>query len=287
MITAMPRIAIAMHDFDGAVRLFRDVLGMPVADISARSSASLGARLAICVPAGGSNIELMAPADPRAPLAQSLAKFLDRRGQGLFALMLEAPDPDAEATVLAARGLGVLPLMPGAAGRDVHPKSTCGVLIRVYPVDSFVPEADQVRISEGGALGLSGIMRVIIAVEDIGRAAAIYGAQFGIATQPPVEDEVRGVHCAVSLPPAGGSIELTAVVSEGRQYGAAIAAHLSEFGEGMFAIVLQAADPWAVAETLRGRGIRCERFVDQEIVAVDRAQTFGARILVEPARLRR
>ena len=53
----------------------------------------------MCVPPGGSNIELMAPADPAAPLSQALrSTFLDRRGEGLYALMLEAPDPDAEAS---------------------------------------------------------------------------------------------------------------------------------------------------------------------------------------------
>ena len=57
MITGMPRIAIAVHDFDATVATFRDHLGMPVLDISESSVKSLGAKLAMCVPAGGSNIE--------------------------------------------------------------------------------------------------------------------------------------------------------------------------------------------------------------------------------------
>ena len=52
---------------------------------------------------------------------------------------------------LAARGLRIMPLMPGAFGRDVHPSSTHGVLIRVYPVDSFKSryqgEPDRRRLS--------------------------------------------------------------------------------------------------------------------------------------------
>ena len=140
MITGMPRIAIAVQDFPAIISLFRDKLGMPVLDISDSSVASLGASLAMCVPEGGSNIELMSPADPTAPLSQSLQRFLDRRGEGLFALMLEAPNPNAEAEDLIGRGLNVLPLMAGAGGRDVHPNSTHGVLIRVYPVNSFQGE---------------------------------------------------------------------------------------------------------------------------------------------------
>jgi len=141
VITGMPRIAIAVRDIDKAIATFRDALDMPVIDISATSVPRLGARLAMCVPVGGSNIELMSPAAASEPLSESLRRFLDRRGEGLFALMLEAPVPDEEAVSLASRGLRVLPLMAGAGGRDIHPASTHGVLIRVYPVNSFTGEA--------------------------------------------------------------------------------------------------------------------------------------------------
>ena len=57
MITAMPRIAIVMHDFDLAVATFRDCFGMPVADFSRRTVPGLGAHVAMCVPEGGSNID--------------------------------------------------------------------------------------------------------------------------------------------------------------------------------------------------------------------------------------
>src|SRR5947209_2156379 len=112
MITSMPRIAIAVEHFDAAVATFRDVFGMPVVDHSHHTVPALGAHIAMCVPAGGSNVELMAPATPGLPLSEALQKFLDRRGQGPYALMLEAPDPDVEAEALASRGLDVLGLMP-------------------------------------------------------------------------------------------------------------------------------------------------------------------------------
>jgi hypothetical protein len=43
---------------------FRDILGMPIVDLSEKSVVSLGAKVAMCVPEGGSYIELMSPADP-------------------------------------------------------------------------------------------------------------------------------------------------------------------------------------------------------------------------------
>ena len=133
MITAMPRIAIAVKDFEAALATFQDQMGMHVLDFSPETVPSLGAHVGMCQPAGGSNIELMAPSNPDEPLSQALQKFLDRRGEGIYAMMLESADPNAEAEILLEKGVKVLPLMRGAGGRDIHPSSTHGVLIRIYP----------------------------------------------------------------------------------------------------------------------------------------------------------
>lgn len=250
MITAMPRIAIAMHDFAGAVHTFREVFGLPVVDFSERTVPGLGAHVGMCVPDGGSNIELMAPADPTKPLSQALQKFLDRRGDGLYALMLEAPDPDAEAVGLAERGLEVLPLMAGAGGRDVHPRSTHGVLIRVYPNGSVGDQGPQ----EQREPGLSGIVRTVLATADAAVAAAAYGHGFGLPVDPVREDPERGVLSAVVRPPKGGVIELVSAVDTSRPYAAEIERFVKEQGGGLYALALSASDPAAAAAVLRTRG---------------------------------
>ena len=259
MITAMPRIAIAAGDFEAMIETFGNRFGMPLVDLSDSSVVSLGARLAMCVPEGGSNIELMSPADPEAPLAQSLHRFLDRRGEGLFALMLEAPDPDAEAAGLERRGLNVLPLMAGAAGRDVHPRSTCGVLVRIYPVNSFVPEPARIRQSPSPS-DLSGIVRVIVVVHDLLRARNVWGEGFGLPAGEPVEDAERGITSIVVTPPAGGVIELVSVTDAGRPFARSVGAQLERRGEGLHALVLNSREGPS-RET----------------------EAFGARILIEAA----
>ncbi len=276
MITAMPRIAIAVHDFPKAIALFRDQLGMPVIDFSANSVDSLGARLAMCVPEGGSNIEIMSPANPAAPLSQSLTRFLDRRGEGLFALMLEAPDPNAEADVLLRRGLNVLPLMAGAGGRDIHPKSTHGVLIRVYPVNSFSQR--QARSDQG--LILSGISRVIIAVRDLDHAMEIYRDQLGLATDPAHDDPIRGIRGAICRPPGSGTIKLVSVVDEEQPFAATITRFLAEQGEGMFALMLQARDLASTTKTLGSRKLETTTS-DEDSIELPIDTTFGARIRIE------
>ena len=280
MITGMPRIAIAVHDFDATVATFRDQLGMPVLDISESSVKSLGAKLAMCVPAGGSNIELMSPADPEAPLSQSLKKFLDRRGDGLFALMLESPNPNEEAESISGHGLNVLPLMAGAGGRDIHPRSTHGVLIRVYPVNSFQGEAPSGKDDESS--GLSGITRVIIAAEDFDDAVSVYGTKLGMDIDAPTVDVARGVASALCHPPSGGAIELVSVVDVSRPFAKSIAEFLKGRGEGMYCLVLQATDPKATATILAQRGLEVATANDSaDAVEVARSDTYGALLRIE------
>ncbi len=274
MITGMPRIAIAVHDFDKTVGIFRDLLGMPVIDFAESSVESLGAKLAMCVPEGGSNIELMSPAVPEAPLSQSLSRFLDGRGEGLFALMMEAPNPDLEADDLLERGLNVLPLMEGAGGRDVHPNSTHGVLVRVYPVDSFKGEAE-----EAGSGDLSGIERVIIAVNDLDHAVAVYGDMFALGMSAVKTDEDRGVRYAICTPPTGGLIELVSVADETRAFAASIGEFLERGKEGMYALVLKTPNLQSAIEKLISNGINVRDSTDSaDVKEVD--MDFGVRIRI-------
>ncbi|MEZ0174348.1 MAG: VOC family protein [Candidatus Reddybacter sp.] len=281
MITGMPRIAIAVHDYPAVVSLFRDKFGMPVIDLSKSSTAEYGAALGMCVPEGGSNIELMSPVHMDTPLSKSLQGFLDRRGQGLFALMLEAPLPDDEAEALAQRGLNVMPLMPGAFGRDVHPSSTHGVLIRVYPMDSFATKYKG-PVDKRDGPRVSGISRVMIAVEDLDHAIEAYGTQFNMAMDATLLDAERGVRAAICRPASGGVIELVAVDDGTRPFAKAIAEFLENRREGMYALVLQTSDVPATQKMLVERGLDVNISADSpDVLEVDQQATFGALIRIE------
>jgi catechol 2,3-dioxygenase-like lactoylglutathione lyase family enzyme len=281
MISGMPRFAIAVRDFPSVVSVFREQLGMPVVDLSADSIGSLGAALAVCVPEGGSNIEIMSPGNPEAPLSQSVQRFLDRRGEGHFALMLEAADPDLEAEGLSRRGLNVLPRMEGAGGRDVHPNSTHGVLIRVYPTDSFTGR-DPDHIEGPNPPGLSGIERVLVAVRDLAAAVASYGEKFALEVREPVEDRERGVRSAICTPPSGGEIELLAVRDSDCVFARSIEQFLEAKGEGAYALVLQSRNLQQTADALAARGVDVSEVEGLEsILEIDRSVTCGARFWIE------
>jgi len=253
MITALPRIAIAMPaaEYDDAVECFRSVFGMPVDDYSSWTVPDLGAHVGMCQPAPGSNVELMAPSDPEAPLSQALQRFLDRRGTGIYALMLEAPSPDDEAERLSMRGMNVLPLMAGAGGRDVHPNSTHGVLIRVYPDGSVEQPIDPISESPH----LSGIVRAIVAVDDAAAAAKTWGFGLGLQATEAAPDAERGVLVATAQAPTGATVELVSPADSSRPFGAEIERRLMERGQGIAALVLEAEDPVAATVTLGGRGL--------------------------------
>ena len=273
MISAMPRIAIATttEGFGPAIELFRDAFAMPVTDLTDSTVASLGAHVGMCQPVGGSNIELMAPATPGLPLSDAIQKTIDRRGEGFYALMLEAPDPDAEAEELLERGVEVLPLMAGAGGRDIHPRSTHGVLIRVYPDGSVAQPAEPGT----GLAGLSGIVRAVVATGDAAKAAQAYGEGLGLTVDDPVVDGERGVRSVIVTPPAGGRIELVSAIEPARPFGAAIGRAVEERGEGLYAIVLEADDRAAALAGLADRGLAVGGPGDNETTVL------GARILIE------
>ncbi len=234
MITSMPRIAIAVNDFEQALTTFRDEMGMHVLDFSPETVPSLGAHVGMCQPTGGSNIELMAPSNPDQPLSQTLQKFLDRRGEAIYAMMLESPDPNAEAEILLKRGVKVLPLMRGACGRDIHPSSTHGVLIRIYP-DSSVAQPDNPSSSTPH---YTGIQKVVIATRDASIAGDVYANGLGLAADSPKVDAEGGVLSCIIRPPKGGVIELISPVDTSQDTAQKLESFLNDKGEGICALVL-------------------------------------------------
>jgi len=269
VITALPRIAIAVRSLPAALAVFREGFGIPVVDLSTGPAASLGAGIALGVAPGASNLELMAPVDPSAPLAVALQRFLDRRGEGLYALMLEAPVPDDEAETLRGRGVEVLELMPGAGGRDIHPRSTHGVLVRVYPERSasYPAEASQ-------APGLSGIQAAIVAVRDAERAAQAWGHGLGLTVTEPADDPRRGVRVITCRAPHGADVELTSVIDPSRAFAQDLDRWLTEGPGGLYGLVLHAADPAVALDALEGRGLCVAREPEPSVIA------FGTRFLL-------
>jgi methylmalonyl-CoA epimerase len=131
----MPRridhVAIIVRNIEQALQFYRDTLGIVPSAIKDVPSEQV--RIAF-LPLGGpqgSEIELVEPTSADS----SLAKFLEKRGEGLHHICLEVDDIDAALQEMQGKGAPVLDTQPrvAAEGRAIflHPKGTNGVLLEL------------------------------------------------------------------------------------------------------------------------------------------------------------
>lgn len=130
MPKSIHHVAIVVRDLDEALAFYRDALGMEVSD--RRQVPEEEVEIAF-LSAGQAEIELVQPLTEEG----GIARFLQKRGEGLHHICLALDDVDTAMSQLAAAGARVLGEEP-QAGADgtryvfVHPESAHGVLIELY-----------------------------------------------------------------------------------------------------------------------------------------------------------
>jgi methylmalonyl-CoA/ethylmalonyl-CoA epimerase len=130
-VLRMDHVAIVVQSLDASLAFYRDALGMMPSKIL--DFPSEGVKIAF-IPVGGSSgteVELLEPTDR----TTGVARFLEKRGQGLHHICLEVPDIERALDDLRADGIAVLDAKPRqtAEGRGVfiHPKAASGVLLEL------------------------------------------------------------------------------------------------------------------------------------------------------------
>ena len=121
-------LGIAVRSIDHALEFYRDQLGLTV---SLRETVTAEKVHAAMLPVGESRIELLEAAAPDSVIA----KFIEKRGEGLHHVALTVPDLNAAVDRLKASGARLLnEPRPGAGGHlyvFIHPSSTGGVLVEL------------------------------------------------------------------------------------------------------------------------------------------------------------
>ena len=131
MLTRIDHIGLAVHDLEAAIAFYENTFGMRV--VHQEVNEEQGVREAmLAVGDSGSCIQLLAPLTPDS----TIAKFLDRSGEGIQQVAYGVDDIDAASAELRARGLRLLYDAPrrGTAGSRVnfvHPKDAGGVLVEL------------------------------------------------------------------------------------------------------------------------------------------------------------
>lgn len=128
MIRKVAHIAIAVKSIEDALPFYTHALGMPLPRIEFLSQE--GVKIAF-LPIGGTEIELLEPVDPQG----AVARFLERRGEGMHHICLEVDNLQAELASLAAKGVDLIDREPrqGAQGKVafLHPRAANGVLVEL------------------------------------------------------------------------------------------------------------------------------------------------------------
>ena len=129
MLKKIHHIAVAVDNLDEAAKFYQDGLGLDLTGIEVVSAQKTKVGF---FRIGGSNIELVQPAEPDSPLH----KFLKTKGQGMHHVCFEVDDIEAEIKLLLEKGATMIDQKPRPGAHNsrvafVHPKSSSGVLIEL------------------------------------------------------------------------------------------------------------------------------------------------------------
>jgi methylmalonyl-CoA/ethylmalonyl-CoA epimerase len=129
MIKRINHIGVAVKNLGLSAELFNTLFEQPQPHTEAVPEQK--ATIAF-YPIGATSIELIESTAPDS----SIAKFIDKRGEGIHHLCLEVDDIKAEINRLTEKGFQFVNAEPSAGGDGywvafLHPKSTNGVLIEL------------------------------------------------------------------------------------------------------------------------------------------------------------
>ena len=130
-VRRIDHVAIVVRDLDASLRFYRDMLGIVPSRILDFPRESVKIAFLPLGGPGGSEIELLEPTSAET----GVARFLEKRGEGLHHICLEVEDIERALSELQAAGAPLLDTTPRptAEGRGIfiHPKGTSGVLLEL------------------------------------------------------------------------------------------------------------------------------------------------------------
>jgi methylmalonyl-CoA/ethylmalonyl-CoA epimerase len=129
MLGRIDHVGVAVEDMDGALALYRDTLGMPLAHRETVEEQGVEAAL---LDVGDAHVELLSPLGPET----AVGKYLAKRGPGIHHVAYAVSDIEAELERLRGAGLRLIDETPRVGIRNsrvafVHPAAVGGVLTEI------------------------------------------------------------------------------------------------------------------------------------------------------------
>jgi methylmalonyl-CoA/ethylmalonyl-CoA epimerase len=234
MLTRLHHVGLVVRRLEDGLALWQDLLGLRVSKQA--TVRDQGVRAAL-LPIGRSEIELLEPVDPEG----AVAKFLERRGEGLHHVCFETPDVAAELGAVRDAGLPLIDEAPrpGLAGMIcfLHPKGTRGVLVELATPPASEPHAP--APDRGPLMGLA-LQEVTARSREAVSAAELFAARLGLAPAP----THAGAGCVAAAVEVGG-VRLCFVSADPRSAApeaAALRAQVDAAGEGLAGLTLEVHD---------------------------------------------
>lgn len=128
MVTRIAHIGIATHSVEDAARFYR-LLGLEVDSVEVHPDQSVKAAM---LKVGDSALELLEATDD----GSAVARFIDKRGEGIHHITFEVDDLESELSKLRAQKIRLINEKPvegveGSLVAFVHPGSAGGVLVEL------------------------------------------------------------------------------------------------------------------------------------------------------------
>jgi len=248
MFAGVNHVAVAVRTAGEALRFYHEVLGLPVGHQA--TVEDQGVR-AVLLPVGDDEIELLEPTNP----AGGVARFLEKKGEGIHHLCVETRDVAAALARLKAANLPVIDQAPrqGLAGTIafLHPGACHGVLVEMAQPPEAAHHALQATPAASG-IRATRINTIYVVAKDMAAAAENYAKHFDATVTAPARDASFGaMRTMVQI----GTSRLT-LLDAGEI--AAVAADDPFVGhrrEGVLGFCLGVEDFAAAEAYLKGKGI--------------------------------
>jgi methylmalonyl-CoA/ethylmalonyl-CoA epimerase len=248
MFAGINHVAVVVRTVGEALRFYHEVLGLPVGQQATVADQGVHAAL---LPVGDDEIELLEPTNP----AGGVARFLEKKGEGVHHLCLETQDVAAALARVKAANLPVIDQAPrkGLAGTIafLHPGACHGVLVEMAqpPEDAH---HDQKAKPAASGIRATRINTIYVVAKDIAAAADNYAKHFDAVVTGPARNAGFGAAQAVVQI---GTSRLTLLDAGEITAAAADDPFVGTRREGVLGVCLGVEDFAAAQGYLNGKGI--------------------------------
>ena len=245
MFAGINHVAVVVRNVDEALRFYHEALGLPVGHRATVADQGVHAAL---LPVGEDEIELLEPTNP----AGGVARFLEKKGEGIHHLCVETREVAAALARVKAANLPVIDQAPrqGLAGTIafLHPGACHGVLVEM----AQPPQAAHHTPLAGSGIRATRINTIYVVTKDLTAAAENYAKNFDATVTGPARDGHFGVtRMRVQI----GASRLTLLDASELSASPAEDPFLGNRREGVLGFCLGVEDFTAAESHLKGKGI--------------------------------